>query len=209
MTVVYDSLDMPDQALTFGKRLRETRHRARLSVAELARAAVLTENAIYRLESGSRNQPRADTIEALARALDVSADELLGLDPRHESLTEVPLGDLVEVPFAAGTDQEGDVILVPEICLPDDVPHDRLAAAYAPDDACAPDLHETDLAIIALDHPWSDGDLLALLNSHVLLIRRAYREGDAVLIVGADLTDRRTVPADSVIGRVMRSIRSH
>jgi len=193
---------------SIGKRVRSLRASRGWSIAELARNAVLTESAVYKIENKPNAQPQPDTIAALARALTVSADELLGL-PVHESLTEVALGDLVEVPFAAGTDQEGDVMLVPEICLPDDVPHDRLVAAHAPDDACAPDLHQTDLAIIATDWPWADGDLLALLNSHVLVIRRAYREGDAVLIVGADLTDRRTVPADSVIGRVMRSIRSH
>jgi len=84
---------------TFGQHLRQHRHHRGLSIAQLARAAELTESTIYRLEAESRTQPRADTLQAIADALDITTDELLGRDSSVEQAFGVQeVGNTLRLP---------------------------------------------------------------------------------------------------------------
>jgi len=67
----------------FGEKLRRWRSRRALSQRELAALAGLQHVTVARLETGSR-QPRPKTIRVLAKALDVSVDELQGYASRDE-----------------------------------------------------------------------------------------------------------------------------
>ena len=62
---------------TFGDRLREIRENRELSQSDLARAAGMQPSAIAHFEAG-RRKPSFDNVRALATALQVSADYLLG-----------------------------------------------------------------------------------------------------------------------------------
>lgn len=64
---------MPDS--TFAARLRQLRERAALSVADLAEAAGLGRDAVYKLERG-QSVPTWPTVQALAAALGVSTEAL-------------------------------------------------------------------------------------------------------------------------------------
>ena len=61
----------------FAARLRKTRENRELSQSELAREAGMQPSAIAHFEAG-RRKPSFDNVRALARALKVSADYLLG-----------------------------------------------------------------------------------------------------------------------------------
>lgn len=61
----------------FASRLRKTRETRELSQSELAREAGMQPSAIAHFEAG-RRKPSFDNVRALARALKVSADFLLG-----------------------------------------------------------------------------------------------------------------------------------
>src|SRR5882757_10016444 len=61
----------------FGARLKETRESRQLSQSELARKADMQPSAIAHFEA-DRRKPSFDNIRALAHALKVSADFLLG-----------------------------------------------------------------------------------------------------------------------------------
>lgn len=63
--------------MTFSKRLKEAREKRELNQSELARRANLQPSAIAHFES-DRRKPSFDNIRALAKALNVSADYLLG-----------------------------------------------------------------------------------------------------------------------------------
>jgi transcriptional regulator with XRE-family HTH domain len=63
---------------TLGDRIRIERARLRLSQTELGKLVGLSTNAISLIESGEVD-PRASRIVALAQALGVSADYLLGM----------------------------------------------------------------------------------------------------------------------------------
>lgn len=64
-------------ASTFASRLRNARMNRELSQAELARLAGMQPSAIAHFE-GERRKPSFDNVRALAEALDVTTDHLLG-----------------------------------------------------------------------------------------------------------------------------------
>lgn len=61
--------------MDIGNRVRELREEQGLSISELAERAGLTRNGVSRIELGSR-KPAADSIEALARGLNVDPGRL-------------------------------------------------------------------------------------------------------------------------------------
>jgi predicted ATPase/DNA-binding CsgD family transcriptional regulator/transcriptional regulator with XRE-family HTH domain len=65
----------PTSAATFGAQLRQYRERAGLTQEALADQAGLARNAISALERGERQRPYPHTVQALADALQLSADE--------------------------------------------------------------------------------------------------------------------------------------
>ena len=74
----------------FGARLLQSRQRLGLSQSALAERSGVGQNQISRLERGDKPSVRADTLYALAKALGVSTDYLLGLEVPHE----LPVRDL-------------------------------------------------------------------------------------------------------------------
>lgn len=64
---------------TLGDRIARARLRRRMTQEELARAAHIAPGTLRKFEQNQRRQARADTIMALANALDVPVHELLGV----------------------------------------------------------------------------------------------------------------------------------
>ena len=64
-----------NKTLAFGEKLKRLREAAGLSVSQLAVAAGVQRQSIYRFEDGA-NKPTADVLFRLADALKVSAEEL-------------------------------------------------------------------------------------------------------------------------------------
>ncbi|WP_352500597.1 helix-turn-helix transcriptional regulator [Mesorhizobium sp. M0058] len=62
---------------SFADRLREVRDNRKMSQSELAREAGMQPSAIAHFEAG-RRKPSFDNVRALAKALHISADYLLG-----------------------------------------------------------------------------------------------------------------------------------
>ena len=71
---------------TFGARLAELRMARGMTQEDLGSAAGSSQRMIAHYENTPGAQPPADVLAALARALDVSADELLGLAPLSEQV---------------------------------------------------------------------------------------------------------------------------
>jgi transcriptional regulator with XRE-family HTH domain len=65
--------------MMLGSRVREARERLGLSQEQLAQQIAIERNTLWYIEAGRTKHPRADQIAALAQALQVSADYLLGL----------------------------------------------------------------------------------------------------------------------------------
>ena len=66
-------------AQTLGERLKAVRRRLGMSQAELATRSGVTQQSIDGVECGKRHSMRSDHLGRIAEALDVPADELLGI----------------------------------------------------------------------------------------------------------------------------------
>lgn len=75
-----------------GDRVRELRERLQISQQELADRLGVSAQHIYRIESGRRDNPTADTLMRLSKEFGVSVDYLLGLvDDPHANLQETDM----------------------------------------------------------------------------------------------------------------------
>jgi len=66
-------------AQTLGERLKAVRRRLGMSQVELATRSGVAQESLERVEGGKRHSLRSDDLGRLAEALDVPADELLGI----------------------------------------------------------------------------------------------------------------------------------
>jgi transcriptional regulator with XRE-family HTH domain len=66
--------------MTLAKRVRDFRYAKGWGPDELASRAEISRTALYQIESGKTELPRAGTLRRIAKALDVSIDVLLGND---------------------------------------------------------------------------------------------------------------------------------
>lgn len=69
------------EEMSFGERVQLMRRRRQMTQGDLAHVLGVAQTEIHRLEAGVVKNPHADRVVALARALHVSADWLLGLEP--------------------------------------------------------------------------------------------------------------------------------
>lgn len=61
----------------FSKRIRELRERKKMSQERLARLADVSLNTIVKIESGESKHPTIQTMTGIAKALEVSLDDLI------------------------------------------------------------------------------------------------------------------------------------
>jgi transcriptional regulator with XRE-family HTH domain len=119
-----------------GPRVVAARRRAGLSREELAFRSGLSWPAIAQIESGRRASPRAETLSALAGALGVTTDFLLGRDDvhsllRHHALLYAGVDDFVATaaPLVAEGVDSGEAALVVTTPRNADALRDRLGEA--------------------------------------------------------------------------------
>lgn len=71
--------------MTFSKRLKTARENKGITLAELGRLINKTEATVQRYESGNIKNLKNDTIESIAKALNVSPSFLMGWDDKETS----------------------------------------------------------------------------------------------------------------------------
>lgn len=79
--------------MTLGERILILRRRLKMSQSELAKAAEVEKNTIARLEQGVMKDLSGATVVRVARALQVSTDVVLGVEPLDEAGELLPTND--------------------------------------------------------------------------------------------------------------------
>jgi transcriptional regulator with XRE-family HTH domain len=110
----------PQNTPTLGGRLTAARRRAGMSREQLAVESGMSWSAITQIETGRRPNPRAGTLGALAAALGVTVEYLLGTSGQtravlgHHALIYLDVADFVETagPFLQEGLADGDATLV-------------------------------------------------------------------------------------------------
>jgi transcriptional regulator with XRE-family HTH domain len=127
MTVLNTLSPAPiDSMLVVGKQIHDERLKRGWTMSELVRRTGINRGTLYRLERGETERPQVKTIQALARAFDIStrslivpflpgndsrADEPLAIQQRFDRATNPVVSEVVdEQPFlfAGWTDQDMD-----------------------------------------------------------------------------------------------------
>jgi len=188
-----------------------------MSIAQVARNAELTESAVYRIESADRAKPRADTIAALARALGVTTDELLDMEP--------PSGQHIRT---AGTEAAEEFVLVPRVraaslgdgtFAADQVEAMQLlptaALPHGHEDACFlteargqamtdAGIGDGDELLVCRSLPVADGDIAVLNVEGEILVKRVYRRNARLQLVSDNSAYQpREVDEGSLVGVIM------
>ncbi len=194
------------------------------SVADLARAVGVSDNAIYKWMSG-RGQPSVTNLVALARAARVSVEwlatgrELSGTKHGHRPTGQpgdyvfVPRYDVKEPAARGGTIRSEQI--VDYLAFKLDWVRSRLNTdprnlllIEALGDSMAPTLEEADLLLVDLGEPRFRNDgVYVLRRQHDLAVKRVQRRPDGSLLVKSDnpAYESSVVANDSirVIGRVI------
>ena len=63
--------------VTIADNIRKARKKAGLSQDKLAREAVVAYNTVVKIESGKNKNPTIETLRSIAKALNVSVDEII------------------------------------------------------------------------------------------------------------------------------------
>jgi len=88
------------QPRTIGERVRYFREEQGLTMDQLAAKAGMGQSALSLIESGQRPNPRPDSIVKIAKALYVTTDQLLGVDPSTQ--TSAPDSEVQPFPLERG-----------------------------------------------------------------------------------------------------------
>ena len=76
-TFYYSNTTMSKEISTIGKNIKKLRKQKGLSQDRLSKLANISYNTVIKLESGNITNPSIDTLQKLARALNVGVDDLL------------------------------------------------------------------------------------------------------------------------------------
>lgn len=90
--------------MNLAKRIRDCRYAKGWGPDELAGRAKISRTALYQIESGKTETPRAGTLRRIALALGVTTDSLLGNEPIHIGVEAQP--EPRPSPSPAGFDPE-------------------------------------------------------------------------------------------------------
>lgn len=84
--------------MVFSKRMKESREKQGLTLAQLGRKIDKTEATVQRYESGNIKNLKSDTIENIAKALDVNPAYLMGWSdyPKEDNIAAHLEGDYTE-----------------------------------------------------------------------------------------------------------------
>ena len=152
------------------KRIRDFRYAKGWGPDELAVRAQISRTALYQIECGKTETPRAGTLSRIARALGLPIDVLMGLDEPH-------FGTSTESTAHWSEERFGRAETRPELAAPGAVrlgvassaadPTVALSNAYAIDRELEEKFHDL------LDSPLADGIVRLVEETHRLLPRRA------------------------------------
>lgn len=208
---------------TFAERLRLAMRKR--TVREVSDAADISESTIHNWLYGNRTSPRGEQLAAVARALGVSADYLLGIagddaDWRKPNLSVerdfalLPL--LGSVTAGEGGIAEEHVLgyhHVPKTFIPDGQEQNCFLLQAHGDSMDDAGITDGTLMVICSTVSVRDGDIAVLDLDGEAVVKRVYHQDTETLMLISESSDPRHTPRIAtraqIVGRVMASFRVH
>ena len=175
------------------------------TAADVSRATggAVEHSTVYRMMTEPEREPRIGTVAAVARALGVSVDYLVGARDRPSVADP---GATVDIPLLAappGPEHQPEPerwLSFPHEVLNGHRPHYALWAP--PEPANAPGLAKGDLVLVSDVASATDGDLLVVRDQEGYAIRQ-YRTAGGMMLAATLAGDLRQITQAEIIGRVV------
>jgi len=198
---------------SFAIRLRRFRSERGMTIRDVAHVTDLAESTIYRFEASKTALPRADSLEALAQALGVTTDLLLGIDTFPAGAAPIGEMTLARLPLlkapTASAPTEAEIIEwceVPEMLLPAEIPVENLYLLQATGQLELKDTVKTgDILIAARGTELADGNI-AIVMLYEPALRKVWLKDAGLFGIGQD-GDLEQIAEDDVLARVVRVTR--
>lgn len=173
--------------MSFSKRLKEAREARGMTLLELANKIGKTEATVQRYESGNIKNLKNDTIEALAKALNVSPIYLMGWD---EDLNVSPVTELVRIPILGKIACGDPITAIENVIDYRTVPKDNLPAggdlffleAYG--DSMEPKIPDGSFVLCRRQEDVESGEIAAVLlnDDEDTTLKRVIKQGETILL---------------------------
>lgn len=185
---------------TLGERLRNIRESRELTIDQLAEITGLAPGHIGRIERSNSTNPRFQTVEALAKALNVSPQEILyskedrtasarpkqAFDAPNYFPKDVPVIGLTKAGRGGFFNNEG----LPfggegfrKVHRPIDVKDPQAYALHVEGDSMSPMLEKGWIVYVCPNHNYVNGDLvIVVLNTDEVMIKK-FRKQDGVIML--------------------------
>lgn len=173
--------------MSFSKRLKEAREARGMTLLELANKIGKTEATVQRYESGNIKNLKNDTIEALAKALNVSPIYLMGWD---EDLNVSPVNELVRIPILGKIACGDPITAIENVIDYRTVPKDNLPTggdlffleAYG--DSMEPKIPDGSFVLCRRQEDVESGEIAAVLlnDDEDTTLKRVIKQGETILL---------------------------
>ncbi len=185
---------------TIGERLRLLRERRNWSIDELAQKCELTAGHIGRIERGDSKNPRFETIEVLAKALEVAPALILygedgetkgegrptsAFDPPSYIPFDIPVVGLTKAGRGGFYDDMGYPVGegFRKVHRPIDVKDPNAYALVVEGDSTSPMLERGWIVYVCPNHTYENGDLVvAALRSDEVMIKKLRKAEDMLIL---------------------------
>ncbi|WP_075780227.1 LexA family transcriptional regulator [Marinitoga sp. 1137] len=168
-----------------GKKIKEIRQSKNITAEDLAQEIGTSISTIFRIENGQ--EPRALNLAKLAKALDISLDNLLGLDNSKDKISDnvsmvkfIPviknLFKYIENNFVLEEDN-----IITQIPVP--VNKNIDFGIEIQDDSMIPRFHIKDIALIKRQNLLNNNDFGAFAYNNYFLIRKFYQVDSVIHLV--------------------------
>lgn len=190
---------------TIGERLRVLRERRGMSIDQLAQKCELTAGHIGRIERGDSKNPRYETIEKLAKALEVEASLILygkdsesvtvddngngrptsAFDPPNYIPYDIPVVGMTKAGRGGFYDDQGFPVAegFRKVHRPIDVKDPNAYALRVEGDSMSPMLERGWIVYVCPNHQYENGDLVVVaLNTDEVMIKKL-RKRDGMMVL--------------------------
>ena len=213
---------------SFATRLQQLMEEIGMGPRDLARAADLSESTVYRCLAGDRREPGAGQIVAIARALRVSPNRLLGLEedadglPGSEQVADFALVPIMgSVTAGAGgiaDEQVEEYRHIPMTFIPQGQERSCFLVEARGESMVDAGIAEGDLLLVCPTVAVHDGDVAVVDVDGEAMVKRVYhqtgsggrsRRGRVLLVSDNSSYPPRLVDRARIVGRVMKGMRDY
>lgn len=169
-----------------GNKIKRIRERKGLTKEDVASKIGSTATTIYRIEKGQ--QPSAENLIRIAKALEIGLDELFGISEIKKDILEDNKLSLKQIPvygYVAANSEHGEVAyeeLIDHIVIPEGMRGDF--GLIIKGDSMEPRLKDGDIAVVLKQPILENGEIgVIIINGNEGVVKKYYQSENAITLI--------------------------